>query len=358
MSYQFIFNQYYIDLLKRLKSASKKFKESEEMEKIQFGRKVLKSIKENYTTIDKSSDVYVKHVLDIPTEFWSGYMDADVKDDSWFSRDDVKDVELYQNITIEDMHRLLEDAYLCHHFISVFSIFKDEMPEADILKLVKLLQGTDKELTLDDLENETHKKILQRLKDIRVHNVKENVGINLKGIEDTTLGKLAKEILEDVDVEKIQKSIGEKGDVLKAIGDPDSGFTELISSISRKMATKISNGELKQENLLQDAMKFASVMPNMFGASGAGGGGAGGQKAPDMSAMMNMMSAMMGGNNGGAEDLFKNMASQMKAPKGSKPSFNSSALKKMANAKKMKAKLNKRKQESNEASEEASERQN
>lgn len=339
MSYQFVFNQYYIDLLKRLKSTSKKLKECDEMEKIQFGRKVLKSIKENYTTIDKSSDMYVKYIAEIPDDFWTGYVESE-DTDGWFSREDVKDIELYKNISISDMHKLLEDSYLCHHFISVFYIFKNEMPEEDIVKMVKLLQGTDKELTLDSIDNENHKKILQRLKDIRIKNVKENVGIDLKGIEDTTLGKLAKEILEDVDVEKIQKSIGEKGDVLKAIGDPDSGFTELISSISRKMATKISNGELKQENLLQDAMKFASAMP-MFNQSANSGG-----KAPDMSAMMNMMSAMMGNKDG--MDMFKNM----KTPKGSKPSFNNSALKKMAAAKKMKAKLNKRREaeESQEAS--------
>lgn len=340
MSYQFVFNQYYIDLLKRLKSASKKFKESDEMEKIQFGRKVLKSIKENYTTIDKSSDIYVKHIATIPEEFWTSYLDVSQDEaDAWFTRDEVKCVELYQNITIEEIYKLLEDSYLCHHFISVFYIFKNEATEDEIVKIVKILQGVDKEASLDDVSNDDCKKILQRLKDIRIQNVKDNVGINLKGIEDTTLGKLAKEILEDVDVEKIQKSIGENGDVLKAIGDPDSGFTELITSISRKMATKISNGELKQENLLQDAMKFASVMPGVFGNTGNNTGSG---KAPDMSAMMNMMSAMMGNKDN--VDMFKSMAGQMKTPKGTKPSFNNSALKKMAAAKKMKAKLNKRKE--------------
>ena len=126
MTATFIFNQYYIDLLKRLKSASKKFKESDEMEKIQFGRKVLKSIKENYSTIDKASDVYVKYIAEIPEEFWSTYIGCEDLD-TWFSHDNVKDIELYKNITISDMHKLLEDSYLCHHFISVFYIFKNEM---------------------------------------------------------------------------------------------------------------------------------------------------------------------------------------------------------------------------------------
>jgi hypothetical protein len=347
MSYQFVFNQYYIDLIKRLKTASKQHKESDEMEKIQLGRKVLKSIKENYVTIDKSSDIYLRHVQNIPSDLWSSYLELDMDSaDEWFLKEEVSGVQLYENITIEDIYNLLQDKYLCHHFISVFYVFKNEMSNEQIMVYVKYLQGNDKDITIDNIENEDHKKVLLRLKEIRVKNIKDTTNVDLKSIEDTTLGKLAKEILEDVDVEKIQRSIGEKGDVLKAIGDPDSGFTELITSVSRKMANKISSGELKQENLLQDAMKFASVMPGLFG--GKGGAGASGN-GPDMSHMMDLMSSMMGNKEG--MDMFKNMAAQMKTPKGSRPSFDNSALKKMAAAKKMKAKLHKKRE--TEANQEA-----
>jgi hypothetical protein len=339
MSYQFVFNQYYIDLIKRLKTTSKQYKESDEMDKIQLGRKVLKSIKENYVTIDKSSDIYIRHVQNIPSDFWSSYLEVDIDSaDEWFVKEEISGIQLYENITIEDIYNLVQDKYLCHHFISVFYVFKNELSNDQLMILVKYLQDNDKEITIDNIENEDHKKILLRLKDIRIKSIKDNTNVDLKSIEDTTLGKLAKEILEDVDVEKIQKSIGEKGDVLKAIGDPDSGFTELITSVSRKMANKISSGELKQENLLQDAMKFASVMPGLFGGKGGNANGSG--NGPDMSHMMDLMSSMMGNKDG--MDMFKNMAAQMKTPKGSRPSFDNSALKKMAAAKKMKAKLQKK----------------
>lgn len=345
MSYQFVFNQYYIDLIKRLKTASKEYKESDEMEKIQLGRKVLKAIKEKYVTIDKSSDVYLRHVQNIPSDFWSSYLEIDMENaDEWFMKEDVACVQLYDNICVQEIYELMQDKYLCHHFVSVFYVFKDEMSNDQLMTYVKYLQGNDKDVTIDCIENEEHKKVLLRLKEIRIKNIKDSTNVDLKSIEDTTLGKLAKEILEDVDVEKIQKSIGEKGDVLKAIGDPDSGFTELITSVSRKMANKISSGELKQENLLQDAMKFASVMPGLFGGKGGPP-----KNGPDMSHMMDLMSSMMGNKDG--MDMFKNMAAQMKTPKGSRPSFDNSALKKMAAAKKMKAKLHKRKE--SEASQEA-----
>jgi hypothetical protein len=169
-------------------------------------------------------------------------------------------------------------------------------------------------------------------------------------MEDTMLGKLAKEILEDVDVDKLQKSIGDNGDILKAIGDPDSGFSELISNVSRKMANKISTGELKQENLLQDAIKFASTMPGLFGNSGAAGGtgGAGAASSnnqrknePDMASMMNMMSSMM--NNKEGMDMFKNMMGNMNNQKGSsRQTINKPALKKLAAVNKLKSKIAKR----------------
>lgn len=350
MSHQFVFNQYYIDLIKRLKSSAKKLKEANELEKIDLGRKVSKAIRENYVTLDKSSDEYVKYVTDTVTPaFWASYVNLDINnmDDAniWFAQDDIKDTEFFENISIENMRKLLNDDYLCHHFLTVLYIFKNEMSDDELKTIIMVLQGTDKEVTVDNITNETYRNMLQRLNDMKMQRIKKKSGIDMKGIEDTTLGKLAKEILEDVDIDKIQKSIGENGDVLKAIGDPDSGFTELITNVSRKMANKISSGELKQETLLQDAMKFASVMPGLFGgAGGAGGAGKSGPaNMPDMSAMMSMMSSMMG--NKDSMDMFKQMAGNMKAPKGSKPSFNNSALKKMAAAKKLKAKLNKKREE-------------
>ena len=72
MSNQFVFNQYYIDFVKRIKQSSRKMKEdnsgddSEEghrkynADDYSFAKKILKGIKVNYITFDKSSDDYVK----------------------------------------------------------------------------------------------------------------------------------------------------------------------------------------------------------------------------------------------------------------------------------------------------------
>jgi len=346
MSNQFIFNQYYIDLLKRLKSESRKCKEGNEIETINLGKKVYKAIKENYVTLDKSSDEYVKYINDnVSSDFWTSYIELeDINNaNDWFAQEVISNTQLFENISFENIRKLLNDDYLCHHFLSVLYIFKHEMSDDDVRTIVSVLQGTDENISIDNITDDTYKKLFVRLNEMKNNKTNDKPKFDMKGMEDTTLGKLAKEIIEDIDVDKIKKSIGDNGDILKAIGDPDSGFSELITNVSRKMANKISNGELKQEALLQDAFKFASTMPGLFGDASASGGNNKG--TPDMSAMMNMMGSMMGNKNG--MDLFKQMAGNMNVPKGSKPSFNGSSYKKMAAAKKLRSKLNKRRETEN-----------
>lgn len=335
----FIFNQYYIDFLKRIKEVAKTKKETCEVSK-----EYLKSIKENYQTLDKSSEEYIDFLnSSITEEIWSKYLDEDI---DWIEEN--KEICIFKNVPLKNIIAILEDNFLCHHFICVFYIFRKELTEEEATKIVNLLQTPNSKDLMEEIQSEDIKKVLTKLNNLRNEKLKEKSGIDMKFIEDTSLGKLAKEILEDIDVGKLQKSLGENGDVLKAIGDPDSGFADVIANVSRKMATKISNGDLKQENLIQDAMKFASVMPNLFGGPASGS-----KKQPDMSNIINMMSSMMGG---GGNDDFSKMFSQMggataskgSKPKGTKPVFNEGALRKIAKAKKLKKKLRERKSQSTE----------
>ena len=83
MSNQYVFNQYYIDLIKRLKQASKKIKDDESDKnvkiegdinnKYELAKKISKSIKTNYVTLDKSSDEYIMYVNKVPEDFWKSY---------------------------------------------------------------------------------------------------------------------------------------------------------------------------------------------------------------------------------------------------------------------------------------------
>jgi hypothetical protein len=342
----FVFNQYYIDFIKRIKSVAKKHKENSSTAK-----KILKDIKNNYTTLDKTTDEYLIFLnANISEESWVNYnKESNEDDEEWFKEN--AELYLYENIKIGEIKKLLKDDYLCSHFISVFYIFRKDISEQLGFKIINSLQSFDiSELETDD---EEIKRAILKLQNIRNKKIKETSGIDMKGIEDTMLGKLAKEIIQDIDVEKLKKSMGDEGDVLKAIGDPDSGFSDIVTNVSKKMATKISNGDFKQENLIQDALKFASIMPNMFGGGANKSGGADGSSGePDMANMMNMMASMMGGMGGNKngnndfKDIMKNMAnvaSSGKKKANSRTVVNEGLLKKMANMKKLKHKMQERK---------------
>ncbi len=334
MTATYIFNQYYIDFLKRIKDIAKKNKETSSTAKA-----VLKSIKENYLTLDKASDEYLIYLKEnISEEAWNKFLESD----NWIQ--EHGEIEIYKNIKLSDIDKLLQDDYLCYHFISVFYIFKNELSDDVSSKIVKILQTIDTKDLIEELEDENIKKVLNKLQELRNKKIKDKSGIDMNFIEDTTLGKLAKEILEDIDVNKLQKSMSENGDVLKAIGDPDSGFADIITNVSKKMATKISSGELKQENLIQDAMKFASIMPNIFGGP-ASSRNSDSKSGADLSNIMEMMSSMMG-NNSDLSNMFKDMNMPRNIPraqKGTKMAVNESALKKIAKAKKLKKKLQEKK---------------
>ena len=354
MTNQFVFNQYYIDFIKKLKQVAKK-KKSEMEDKANtddvsyiFSKKVMKSIKSNYITLNKSSDEYILYVNSLPFEFWNSYAELDDSlPESWFIEEHVNNVELYENISIESIRKLIDDDYLCHHFLTVFYLFKDTLDDETVKKYVTIFQGSFNKELIEDIENEKHKKIIKRLNELKTKHLKSKSGIDMSSIEDTTLGKLAKEILEDVDIDKLQKSISDNGDILKAIGDPDSGFSELITNVSRKMATKISNGELKQENILQDAMKFAANIPGLFGNSTDNSSSSSGNKQPDMASMMSMMSTMM--NNKEGMDAMKNMMGGMGKPKkNTRQTYDKNAYKKSIAANKLKSKLDRRRDETTE----------
>ena len=296
----YIFNQYYIDLLKKIKTIAKKHKA-----KSDTARKILKSIGEFYRTYDKTSCEYVEYFNEqISDNYWQTFIDLENdKTDEWLKDDNYNSVEIYKNISIKDIVKVLRDNFLCHHYICVLYIYKHELKENEITNILKILQSVEDNIEIN-VENENIKKVLTRLNTLKVENIKSNPTFSgMDSLKDTTIGKIAKEIIDDVDLSKIKQSINDEGDIFKAIAKPDSGFGELFTNVSQKMSNKISSGELSQEAIMQDAMKFASILPGLFGNGDMRDTGNNNNSSFDMGAMMNMMKMMngAGGMGGGGK---------------------------------------------------------
>jgi ribosomal protein S17E len=284
-----IFNQYYYELLTKIRTIAKKHKDNSST-----ASKVLDVMKDNYKEFDKTSGEYVEFVKEnCNDDFWKSYLEVDKdKCDEWLKNEDIKKVYLFKDISIGEISKLLRDNFLCHHFLSVFYIYKNEMSDESASTILKILQTFSDEF---ELENEEFKKVITRLNNMKTDKVKENSSFEGMGeLKETTIGKIAKEIIEDVNIDKFKQTINEEGDILKALANPENGLGELFSKVGNKVTDKISSGELNQDAIMKDAMKFASMLPSMFGNNGGGGNG-----DFNMADMMKMMSAMNAGGGGG-----------------------------------------------------------
>jgi len=327
-----IFNQYYYDLLTKLRKIAKKHREHSETAK-----RVSDLIKDNYKEFDKSSSEYISYIKEnCDDEFWKSYLEVSKEEcDEWLKREEVGKVEIFKDISIKDIAKLLRDNFLCHHYISCFYIYKNEMSDESASMILKILQSFDENFELDD---EEYKKVISRLNNLKSEKVKTDTSYDSLGnLKDTTIGKIAKEIIEDVNIDKFKQTINNEGDILKALVNPENGLGELFTAVGNKVTNKISSGELSQDLIMKDALKFASILPSMFGGGGGNGGGddeEGGSKF-NMGDMMKMMSAMgamgaMGGGGGGGGN------------KKSKMAVNKSGLKKLAKRMELQKKLGKK----------------
>jgi hypothetical protein len=166
-----------------------------------------------------------------------------------------------------------------------------------------------------------------------------------EGVEDkfntffsgSKIGDLAKEIAGDLNVEKmVAENKGNPEDLLKSLfsgggttgAEGGGGFNimNVVENISSKINKKITDGEIKEDDLMKEAQNMMSSMQgnslfgNLFnqtsaamgksGGAGAGtgagtgtGAGAGTDAAvPDISGMLNMLGGLGGGGGGGGGD--------------------------------------------------------
>jgi hypothetical protein len=149
--------------------------------------------------------------------------------------------------------------------IAILDIFRETVPDSigDIVKLLNKPEEFSKKL--EDVTDENIKAKLVFLSLLHKTHKNSSFTDNLKDIEQTTLGKLAKEIMGDLNIEEIQKSMNEpSGNIFESFKNPNSGLGKVLSSVSQKMLSKIGSGELNQETLLTDAIDLAGKLPKLM----------------------------------------------------------------------------------------------
>jgi hypothetical protein len=103
-----------------------------------------------------------------------------------------------------------------------------------------------------------------------------NIHDHLKNLFDGKIGRLAKELAEEIsgDLNDMFKKEGVEikttQDVLKHIMKNPKKIMELVKTIGTKLNSKMQSGEISQEEMMREASELIAQMKNMGG--GAGGG--------------------------------------------------------------------------------------
>lgn len=280
-----VFNQYYFDFLKKLKGIAKAKKDSDPNATI-----LRKAIKKHYSSYDRMSEEYRIKFQSFFQE-WNEFASTD----EWMTSEHTQNAMVYDGVTVANIVKLTNDPLTTGYFMIMFVLMSRALTEQDVSSILTFIR--DGEATVFVHEDGMVHELVHRIKNImsaRTEKLRSESSQDetFKAMENTALGKLAKEILDEVNVAEIQDSIGD-GDILNSLANPNSGITKLLGTVSQKMLSKMANGEIKHESLLQDAMKLASSIPGMGDLGAIGnimknfGGGNGG--APDLSGLGDLM---------------------------------------------------------------------
>jgi hypothetical protein len=319
-----IFNQYYFGFLKKVKDIARNLKHSSSSKDPKdpelLYNKILKAIKNSYASYDTSSNEYHEwfinnEELQNAYEQWSISVKTYKDIETWILDSNVKDSEIYKDISINDIHTVIDKKYTLYYNIAILYIFSHDITDVQLTHIVQLIKNLkEKELfdkEIAEIENENIRNTLQVLMEIQQETLSTTFESSFKELEETSLGKLAKEIMSDINLDEIQTSLQKEDDILKALSNPDGGLTKLLGSVSQKMISKMASGEIKQETLLQDAMAFSSQIRNMTSGGNNEEGGMGGLGGlGDIGSMLEQFQKMTSGNgNGGLGNIQEMMAS-------------------------------------------------
>lgn len=138
-------------------------------------------------------------------------------------------------------------------------------------------------------------------------------------LENSNIGKLAKEISNEINVDNISNI----SDISKLI-DPKNNFIgDMVSKVGSKISDSISKGEMKQEDLLSEAFTLMSSLGGGIPGSKSNGK----KKEPDLSDILN-------------NPMMKNvMSSLSKSMGGGKAGINTNKLRQLSTRERLKTKL-------------------
>jgi hypothetical protein len=279
------------------------------------------TIKANFKIIDKASDEYME-------SFWGSVGERFLDPAFDILAEEAASLEVIKGVTVKALLAAAHPDHEAHvstlntiYTLAIFAYLKKRVTpeEADTLfeQAVRILsvfsKGPDAvEEELEDVIDDDMKALFTRIKptlypvsdEDDAGDAAGSAGPSVEAMEDVMnkfgdgkIANLAKEIAQNIDVSDLK--IESPADVMKMLDFSKGGSSSLgniVQQVTGAISSKISSGELKQEDLVKEAM---SMMGSLGGLGGLmGGGGAGAAANPLNNPFFQSMMKSMGGAGG------------------------------------------------------------
>lgn len=199
-----------------------------------------------------------------------------LENDDPFSEDVIKSLKITKNYIFYDLYKELKEnrisiVYLYNFmlFSYLYKLFKDieesdDEEECELNSLVdtvivelRRIQNNENDENVNNITDDNIKLILSKLQKESVEkiDIDKNIEEELKDkLESSTIGSIAKEISNEIDLTSMDVKNPE--DIMKLL----SG--NIIGKVGEKIQKKISSGEIKQQDLLSEAISMLGSMGN------------------------------------------------------------------------------------------------
>jgi hypothetical protein len=279
MSYQkkviYAFNNFYLNFLTDLKKNNEDFK---------------KIIKTHFKIFDKSSHEYF----------------TDIRESMETNKEDIDNTNIlpettyksiYDNVN-EDEKNIINSYFIIFQIMTLIYNEEDETLLEKVLDIIKSIQNQEnvdsklEEVLYDDLSN-----LLCKLKEVLEPKASssQNSSNPFEKFENTKIGSLAREISNEIDIKDLDISDPSQLLDFRNLTNSNNVLGNIISKVSNKIQNKISDGELSQTDLMNEALSLMGMMNS---------GGGGGDNNLFSSILNNpLFSEMLGGVGGGKKKV-------------------------------------------------------
>lgn len=206
------------------------------------------------------------------------------KDDSLFSESihilkGVDFKELWQNEKLKDSTKATIWDYLQTLYVIGETIVSDSDSIKKLVENFKKVRenksdnsdetNENKDADAESSLNDADKQVLDMIKNLSEKTKPENMPeLNEELINNGLIGNLAKELAEDMNMDDFNLNIDENNDNITDVfsnlisGDNPMKFMNLIQNVGQKIQNKLSNGDLDQSKLVDEAQTMMGMLGN------------------------------------------------------------------------------------------------